>query len=335
MRREVENYFNTGCLSRRDTLLSAAFPKVLFQRNGGRFLERVRKSMRAEGAGDVREVRVDVYSGTNMYVHQMAKYVQSELADDLVGAYVHGSLATEEEIRYSDFDALAIIRDEVFDRRSRMVQTAKKLSAANRIMLRFDPLQHHGWFVLLENDLLDYPQDYFPYEILRTAKSLLPHGGTSLTLRFHNEKVDYARPLFDATGAIVSRLRVQRYPRNVFELKGLLSRFMLVPALFCAAVNRAGICKKDCFEMARSLFDGDTYRIMDEVSHIRATWNYDLSAWRRYLLTRNRRGVRKLATKLAPSIPSALQAQLTERFYQRMQAFCLACHRSIDAHAVH
>ncbi len=334
VRREIERYFNTGCLTRGDTLLSIIFPGLPFYRNAGKILNRVQQLLRPNGTGNVRELHVTVYSGANLYVRELARYLRAKLADDLVGAYVHGSLATEEEIPYSDFDALAIIRDEVFESRSRLVRTARKLSEANRIMFQFDPLQHHGWFVLKESDLMDYPQDYLPYEILHKAKSLMNHSGTSLRLQFDNKRVDYDRPLLNITRAIISQLRARRYPRNVFELKGLLSQFMLVPALFCAAVSRTGIWKKDCYEMARRYFDSDTYQVMDEVSHIRVTWNYDLPAWRRYVLTRNRQGIRRFTMRWAPSIPSALQARLTERFYRRMQDFCLACHGSIHAHAI-
>jgi hypothetical protein len=333
--RDLAKYFNTGCLTRGDLLLSVASRQRPFHRNADRILDRVRPLMRSEGTGNVREIRIDAYSGANARVGEMIRYVQCELAGDLVGAYVHGSLATGEETSFSDFDALAIVRNEVFDSRSRLVRTACKLGMANKIMLRFDPLQHHGWFILIEKDLMDYPQDYLPHEILYTAKSLLTYSGTRLRLRVNTEEVGYTGPLLDATSAIISRVRARRYPRNMYELKALLSRFMLLPALYCAAIHQTGVPKKDGFEMARSCFDGATYQIMDEVSHIRATWNYDLAFWRRWILTSNRRGLRRAATRFAPPIPPALRDKLTEDFFQRMCDFCLACNRGIHATAVH
>ncbi len=51
----------------------------------------------------------------------------STVKDDLFGAYVHGSLGTYEEIGYSDFDALVIIKDDVFHSRQRLAALAAEL----------------------------------------------------------------------------------------------------------------------------------------------------------------------------------------------------------------
>ena len=53
----------------------------------------------------------------------------STVKDDLFGAYVHGSLGNHEETGYSDFDALVIIKDNVFHSRHRLAALATKLGA--------------------------------------------------------------------------------------------------------------------------------------------------------------------------------------------------------------
>src|SRR5687768_3956555 len=98
------------------------------------------------------QVTTEPYSGNNAHVRAvMAALTRTGQA--LSGAYVHGSLATGEEIKYSDFDGLAIISAKASADPGTKRAILHKLRSLERIMFRFDPLQHHGWFVLEEADL--------------------------------------------------------------------------------------------------------------------------------------------------------------------------------------
>ena len=59
-------------------------------------------------------IDVPPYTSGNAQARQLMAEL-APLANHLAGAYVHGSIATDEEVPYSDFDALVILRDSAFE----------------------------------------------------------------------------------------------------------------------------------------------------------------------------------------------------------------------------
>src|SRR6185295_15890993 len=49
-------------------------------------------------------VKIFPYTGNNFWALKMKYFLISHLKNDLIDAIVHGSIATHEEINYSDFD---------------------------------------------------------------------------------------------------------------------------------------------------------------------------------------------------------------------------------------
>ena len=94
---------------------------------------------------------------------------------------VHGSVATNEVIPYSDFDGLLIVKDAFVN--SKQLNQFKR--ASMKLILEFDPLQHHGWFQIKQSDLQNYPQYYLPFEILEHSKLMFPKV-SEITLNFQN-----------------------------------------------------------------------------------------------------------------------------------------------------
>jgi len=161
---DIDTYFNGGVLSRSDLYISVLTPWVTFTRYARAIIQKHRQLL-AEipiGSGPKLNIVIEPYKGKNPHVQQMINYLSEHLEEDLIGAYVHGSLGTYEEIAYSDFDALVILKNNVFESPSSLAKVAMKLNTARSIMFGFDPLQHHGWFVLTEVDLKYYCNAYFP-----------------------------------------------------------------------------------------------------------------------------------------------------------------------------
>jgi len=249
----------------------------------------------------------------------MMVYLERFLKGDLVGAYVHGSLGICEEIAYSDFDALTILKDEVFESSKRLARAAKKLNHARTIMLNFDPLQHHGWFVLTELDLKCYCNAYFPIELFGHAKSLFNDKGLELKISLRESNSEIEKAFEKMANAIIRKIENRRYPTNLYHLKGLLSEFMLLPALYIQARDRRGIYKKESFNLARVDFDSEEWAIMDEVSEIRTNWNYEISALTKRLMCRPHVLSRYFAKNFAPAIPEKIGCVLSAEFYVRMK----------------
>ena len=326
----LERYLNTGTVSRSGKLLSFIFPGIASRIEA----EKVKKAcFPPEKSPDTRaqqiQIDVELYNGKNAHVRQMMSYLERHLKNDLLGAYIHGSLGTGEEIPYSDFDALVIIRNEVLDTPRRLALVGRKIRKALSIMYDRDPLQHHGWFSLTENDLACYVDDYFPAELFRHSKALLPGQGLSLKINTLSSPSQYRAAFENLGSGIIEQVEKGKYPQNLYQLKSLLSRFMLLPALYVQARDNKAVFKKYSFEMAKTDFSRDDWSIMDEVSAIRENWSCDIPLLKRWVLTRTSFLWRSLAKKTAPSIPVYLQEKITAGFYERMKELARTMKRAL------
>lgn len=317
---DVATYINGGILSHSDLYLSVFIPWLPFTIHAKAIIQQYERLQIeiAEGNDPKLHFQIEPYKGDNSHVHQMINYLIEHLREDLIGAYVHGSLGTYEETAYSDFDALVILKDEVFGSPEKLVRTAKKLNHARAIMLDFDPLQHHGWFVLSELDLRYYCSAYFPVELFKYAKSLFDDRGLELEIALRESSSETRTAFEKMANAIIGKIANRRYPTNVYQLKCLLSQFMLLPALYLQAKNRDGIYKKESFARARSDFDPAHWAIMDEVSEIRADWSCEISPIKKWLMCHPHVLSRYFAKNFAPAIPEKISHVLTTEFYSRM-----------------
>lgn len=325
-RKSLSSYINGGYLSWQDLLFSLVSVQAVFNRNAPSIIQKYRTwieslSPRVTVSSNL---RIESYRGTNAHVRKMMQYLADHLQDDLAGAYVHGSLGVYDEIPYSDFDALVILKQEIFESAKRLANAAQKLHRALSIMYDYDPLQHHGWFVLVETELNSYPEPYFPLELFRYAKVLLPDQGLELNLCEPSFPTSNRKPFDDLSQGVIARLANRYYPKNMYQLKGLLSQFMLLPSYYVQARDRKGIFKKDSFAAAKSDFSAEEWSAMDEASLIRQNWAYNISALKRKLFTNPRRLARLLARACGPPIPNSLKNVLADNFYQRMRNLVIA-----------
>ena len=134
------------------------------------------------------------YTGKNEHIILLKNELQS-IRRHLAGAFVHGSFATGEEISYSDFDGLIILSQSTLADEKQLSEVAFTLHTLRRYMHRIDPFQHHGWFVLAESDLENYPEWFLPVAVLKHSRSLL--GEMSLLLRVQEKPdVDFRKSFF-------------------------------------------------------------------------------------------------------------------------------------------
>ena len=104
-------------------------------------------------------------------------------------------------------------------------------------------------------DLGYYCEAYFPVALFTHAKSLLEDRGRVLTLRRRAAGYELSAAFVRMADSIQNQLEKNRYPNNMYQLKSLLSRVMLLPALYVQARDGTGVWKADSFEMARKDFD--------------------------------------------------------------------------------
>lgn len=322
---DIDSYINGGVFSRSDLYLSAFIPRLTFSRYAKAIIQKYKKFSKEvlNEATSILQIQVGPYEGQNEHVCRMMSFLSEHLKDDLIGAYVHGSLGTDEVVAYSDFDALAILKDEAFESPERLARAIRKLNHARKIMLDFDLLQHHGWFVLTELDLKFYCNAYFPIELFKYAKSLFNDKGLEFEISLRESSFETRRAFEKMADAIIKKIENRQYPANMYQLKGLLSQFMLLPALYVQAKDGGGVFKRESFDMARVDFDFTDWVIMDEVSEIRAGWSYEISTLKRRLMGHPHVLSRYFVKRFAPAIPEKIRPVLTAEFYARMEKLTL------------
>jgi hypothetical protein len=319
---QLQKFVNGGCLSASDKLLYLFSPKIVFNKNTSRIQQQFKNNSVAHAASDVKvSIEVKQYDGKNKHVTELIGILKNIPDEFLFGAYVHGSAATGEEIGYSDLDTLVILRDELFVDKRKLVSVTMQLNKARYCMMQMDFLQHHGWFVMTESDLKNYPETYFPSELFHHAKSLFPGKGLKLDLYSGTEPLDFKFPFKLLCENIERKLHAKKFPKNAYALKNLLSEFMLLPALYLQARDQQGVFKKISFDQARKDFPAANWRIMDEVSLIRSDWRIETTGWKKRLVSAPGFFSMNLASLLSPPIPKDLKANLGEKFYSDMLDF--------------
>lgn len=154
--------------SRKLRVLAELAPEMAFAKAAQDFIRYVEGCANVDGTKtNCISISIEPCRTTFESVHNIKLWLEKYVKDDIYLAILHGSLGTTEVVPYSDFDALVIIKDEVLHDIHRLSHVALRLFQARRFMYAQDPLQHHGWFVLPEQALSSWPEDYLPVEVLR------------------------------------------------------------------------------------------------------------------------------------------------------------------------
>lgn len=319
--KHMTHYMNGAIFSRSDLIVSLLSPNFSIKK----YSERIKNlffqisTKMPKCIDNYSYLKINPYSCSNPHVLRMQKFIYKYLKDDLVGVCIHGSLGSYEEIPYSDFDALVIVKNNVFEESSRLIRAAKKLNSARSLMYDFDLLQHHGWFVLAEANLEYFPDYYFPVELFNYSKSLFPKNGLDLNIKIFNSPERVKKYFIKLSDNIINQIKDKDYPRNLYQLKKLLSQFMLLPAKYVHARDGKGIYKKLSFDVAKVDFSERDWSIMKEVSKIRIDWKYEISGIKRTFLKKNLPLSRYFVKNFSPKIPLEILNILNDKFYQRME----------------
>jgi hypothetical protein len=231
---------------------------------------------------------------------------------------VHGSIATDEICAYSDFDGLLIVKDEY--KESKLLNSFLKKSM--KIISKFDPLQHHGWFIIYESQLQNYPQTYFPYELFAFSKVIFPLSGANFSIKIVDD-INYSKPFHSLANNLQKKLKNGFRPKGMFQLKSFLSEMMLLPTLFYQAKNNEGVFKKHSFDIVKPLLSAQSWEAIKVCSMIRENWQYRFVTPKAlFIITKNNKFLRRISrVYLAPPISQEIKSLLTESFYNT----CLVC----------
>lgn len=200
------------------------------------------------------------------FLNELEKVIKNKISPFIIGIFIHGSIATNDYTGFSDADAGIIIKDEVMLNPKFLKELKKNIKGVLKIMLKFDNLQHHGFFIIPEGFLDNYPEDYLPIDVFKSAKTV--SSPFDLKIRAYRNS-GYAKEKFLKTAKIFLQEKTDK-PKSLYELKSLLSAFMLLPTLYLQAKGNY-IYKKFSFDIVKKEFLDDWW-VMDEVSQIRQDW---------------------------------------------------------------
>ena len=309
-----------GPLKLVDVVWYLLYEKALWKNSAKRIRNLQQKVSLSEESRDKKMVSLSIppYEGENPKIKKLVRYIEP-IEDSLKAVLLHGSLASNDAISYSDLDALLVIKDETLQDQAKLAQTLERAHHAQYIFAEYDPLQHHGWFVLTEEMLKDFPETYFPHIILERSKSLIPQSKLEFDIAIGKKgEAEFQRPFFELAISLRRNLQKPLSDQNVYTIKSILSQFMLLPALFLQAIRQTGIDKKSSFELALKYFSKEEWKVMNEVSAIRENWSYTLNAWQEYLLTNPNYLLRKWGRRFAPKLKGDIKTQVEQLSAENM-----------------
>ena len=205
-------------------------------------------------------------------VTRMKKWIRRHLKNDLFAVILHGSLGTDEVVNYSDFDALVIIKDEVFTDKNRLARVAHHLFQARKFMYEHDPLQHHGWFVVPECALQSWPESYLPVEALKNASQILSENSQEIVFNPIASPKKCGQHLLGLTVGIQNDLSNNLYGKSLYKFKSLMSKVLLLPTLYLQSGQGTGVFKRESFDLAKDKFTKEDWSAVVAASNIRQAW---------------------------------------------------------------
>ena len=329
MQSQIRNYFKNGCLKKSDRIIGFLFPKLPYYLNAKRIIAFFNKHELKEKTTVKIKATISEYQYLNKQVLGLKNFLQQNLANELVAAFVHGSAATDELIPYSDLDVLVIIKNSVFADKKKLLHVAEKLKEAEKFMYEFDLLQHHGWFVLSEKELMHYDNNYFPAELFEHCKSLLTNRIVNLDISLAVNNFSQSVQLKNICSSILRKTATGICPSTMYHLKILLSEFMLLPSLYVQAKDGKAVFKKFSFQKAKVDFTDEDWRTMDEVSAIRIHWKQNnISITNEKIATRLSL-FKNVSNLFRSKVPKDLKEQINYSFLKRMEAFATICMQKI------
>lgn len=253
-------------------------------RDEARFLAQAHEAEAPEQARDGDAFTLDVPGWEPARHGRVPRLVRARRELQDVGRiFLHGSCADLRLTAYSDLDTLLLLPREVVTSPRALLAARRRVIRSLRALRRFDPLQHHGHFVLAEPDLAGYPDAVFPAVVWRTCVAL-DEAGARLVAATRRDREESGRR-FRLLARRVLDSDLARGRTNAYRLKADLSVFMLLPALWLQARGRA-VSKAASFELAYAELSSEAVATYRRAARIREIWTYReprLNAWLRRL----------------------------------------------------
>ncbi|MFW6103523.1 MAG: class I SAM-dependent methyltransferase [Bacteroidota bacterium] len=184
---------------------------------------------------------------------------------------IHGSFSTMDYTLFSDIDTQLFLTDKVFSSVDIITSTAQFISRQQSLLLQFDPLQHHGFFISTDMDRKSYPQSFLPVETLKNSTSIFEPVNFSLrirTLKYADRFAAWHMGYFFRIACL------NRYhPTSPFDQKRYLSRLAMLPLLKLELIRNTYPYKGEVFKRWESYFHEQKPEFVQTLSEVRRHWD--------------------------------------------------------------
>ena len=314
--KNISDLFNYGYTNPKEGLLAILFPDLVIKKHYN--LLKLSNTSISDATSSL-TINFEKFETSNKTIIEIEQELSS-IEKNLTQCLIHGSYATNEEIEYSDFDGLIIINKNAFASFDNFRKTIDVIKKSNKLIQTLDPLQHHGWFILLENELNYYDETFLPVEVLNISKSLLVKEKSAIKINLKSNS-NFILGIDKLSKQLLDKIESRDYPRNYYQIKSLLSEFMMLPTLYYQAKVKKGIYKKYSFEIVKDDF-GDAWNIMDKISLIRCNWS-EYFIKNSVNATHNNYLTRYLFKKYNKKASTNLLSFLSDEFYGEMKALII------------
>jgi len=190
---------------------------------------------------------------------------------------IHGSLASNDYTEFSDVDTLVALRmDKITETELRKLSEIFR-NALNNIVLKFDPLQHHGFFVITSIDMKYYPQIFMPIEVINKGIEISPSNNKK-RFRVRSDKLELSIAIvrmFNYFKHIYESYQKGAKLYDPFNVKRYISRFFMLPILYYELFENEYAYKREILERVKKKTKFPGSYLFHIFSEMRDKWRRD------------------------------------------------------------
>ena len=309
MRSEVSQYLEKGYLSRRSLAAMYFFTETTEKKFAGFLFQKLKPEPVNSFSA---ELNIGIYQGGNATVKRIRDFLESHSHPAITGAFIHGSIGSDDAIPYSDFDGILLIDEQRIENTMTLHSLIRIIRKTNAMMTEQDALQHHGWNILTVSELAEYPDDVLPLVLLTNSKVIYP--SRDLKVRYHLDKknLDYTKPLEQLLKSIEKKIEKNTPSLSFRHFKSYISEILLLPAVFIQAKTAEPIYKKESFEKIRDYLPSETVSVISKYSALRSTWMQQEASATNEINYNKLKWLGKVANQFATRVPQRFHVWLTK-----------------------
>jgi hypothetical protein len=252
------------------------------------------------------------------------KHLKKYLNGYLANFFLHGSYSSMDHCSYSDLDTLMIIKKEVIDNETQLLNLQKIIKISMKQLYLMDSLQHHGHFVITEYDLHYFPETFFPLAIFDYSTSFINTHNEPLKIVIRNSDMEAFNQIWNLCYTFREAYFNKAFPQTIYDLKVYLSKLMLMPALYLQVKGKS-CYKSESFREAKHYFSTPEWEALEESSNIRYHWK--LPGYVKWVFKQpiiwgiDPRLVSMFGNMVLQKLPLKIEGYVSHRFYDKANFF--------------